>query len=157
MAVENRRHPRVEISWPVTIVTDNGIISASTENLSLVGTLIRCTEIPELLYEFRLVFRPAERQLLVATAKRVWSSTIVSNNLTTHAMGVRFTYIPDHERRVFSKIISEQIESQCEDASYALIGLHKFKCSSCKASLFTRATVKRCPICGNSLDEPQER
>jgi len=61
MAVENRRHPRVEISWPVTVVTENGLISARTENLSLVGTLIRCTEIPDLLYDFRLVFRPAER------------------------------------------------------------------------------------------------
>jgi len=157
MVVENRLHPRVEISWPVTIVTDNGIISGRIENLSLVGTLIRCTEIPELLYSFRLVFRPAERQLLIATAERVWSSTLVSNNSTPHAMGVRFTYIPEHERHVFSKIISNQTESQSDDESFEKILFHKFKCSRCKANVLIRADVERCPVCGSLLAKPLKR
>jgi hypothetical protein len=76
MAIENRSYPRVEISWPVTVVTDDGIVSGRTQNLSLVGTLIHCPEAPELLFNFRLVFRPAERQFLIATAERVWSSTL---------------------------------------------------------------------------------
>jgi len=156
MAVENRRHPRVEISWPVTVVTDDGIVSGRTENLSLVGTLIRCTEISELVYDFRLVFRPTERQLLIANAERVWSNTIVSNNSTTHAMGVRFTYIPEHERHEFSKVISDQTESQCEDATFEKIQFHKCKCSLCKTDLFMRPTVKRCPVCGGSLPAPKK-
>jgi hypothetical protein len=61
MAIEKRSCPKVKVYWPVTMVTDEGIVSGRTENLSLVGTLIRCTEIPELPYSFRLVFRPVER------------------------------------------------------------------------------------------------
>jgi hypothetical protein len=156
MAVENRRHPRAEISWPVTVVTDDGIISARTENLSLVGTLICCTEIPVLLYEFRLIFRPTERQLLITTAERVWPSTFVNNDSIAHEMGVRFTYIPEHERHEFSRIISGQIKSQCEDATFEKIQFHKCKCSLCKANLFMRATVKKCPVCGGSLPAPKK-
>lgn len=109
MAVENRRHPRVEVAWPVTIVTPDGLVIGRTQNLSLVGTLILCPEVPELLYNFRLFFRPAERQLLIATAERVWSSTFVSDNCMSHAMGVRFTYIPDHDYRLINEAISSHI------------------------------------------------
>jgi DNA-directed RNA polymerase subunit RPC12/RpoP/c-di-GMP-binding flagellar brake protein YcgR len=150
MAVEKRCHPRVEISWPVTVVTDEGIISGRAENLSFVGTLIRCSEILELLYDFRLVFRPAELQFLVTTAERVWSSTIISNNSASHLMGVRFTYIPEHERRVFSRTIFSHTRSQQEDYCFEKIRFHKFKCSHCRANLLMKPTVKRCPVCGSS-------
>ena len=49
---------------PVTVVTDDGLVTGRTQNLSLIGTLIRCSEILELPYNFRLVFRRAERKLL---------------------------------------------------------------------------------------------
>ena len=151
MAVEKRRHPRVEISWPVTVVTDEGIISGRAENLSFVGTLIRCSETVELPYDFRLVFRPAERQLLITTAERVWSRPIISNNSTSHVMGVRFTYIPEHERRLFSRTIFSHTPSQYEDYCFKEIRFHKFKCFHCRANLFMKPTVKRCPVCGSSL------
>ena len=109
MSIEKRQYPRVEISWPVTIVTDYGLMIGRTQNLSLVGTLILCPEVPELFYSFRLFFRPAERQLLIATAERVWSSTFVSDNCMSHAMGVRFTYIPDHDYRLINEAISSHI------------------------------------------------
>ena len=151
MAVEKRRHPRVEISWPVTVVTDEGIISGRAENLSFVGTLIHCSETVELPYDFRLVFRPAERQLLITTAERVWSRTIIRNNSTSHVMGVRFTFIPEHERRVFSRAIFSHTRSKYEDYCFEKIRFHKFKCFHCKANLFMKLTVKRCPVCGSSL------
>ncbi len=109
MAVENRRHPRVEVAWPVTVVTPDGLVIGRTQNLSLVGTLILCPEAPELLYNFRLFFRPAERQLLIATAERVWSSTFVDDKSMFHAMGVRFTYIPEHDYQLMSEVISDHI------------------------------------------------
>ena len=151
MAVDKRRHPRVEISWPVTAVTDEGIISGRAENLSFVGTLIRCSETIELPCDFRLVFRPTERQLLITTAERVWSRTVKSNNSTSQVMGVCFTYIPEHERRVFSRTIFSHRRSEYEDSCIEKITFHKFTCSRCRANLFMQPTAKRCPVCGSSL------
>ena len=109
MSIEKRQYPRVEVAWPVTVLTPDGLVIGRAQNLSLVGTLILCPEVPELLYNFRLFFRPAERQLLIATAERVWSSTFVSDNCMSHAMGVRFTYIPDHDYRLIGEAISSHI------------------------------------------------
>jgi hypothetical protein len=109
MAMEKRQHPRVEVAWPVTVVTDDGLVIGRTENLSLVGTLILCPEAPELFYSFRLFFRPAERQLLIATAERVWSRTSINGKSMVHAMGVSFTYIPEHDYQLMSEAISDHI------------------------------------------------
>jgi len=68
-----------------------------------------CPELPELLFNFRLVFRPAERKLLLATAERVWSSTSFNGKSMVHAMGVQFTYIPDNDYRLINEAISSHI------------------------------------------------
>jgi len=109
MAIEKRQYPRVEVAWPVTVVTPDGLMIGRTQNLSLGGTLIHCPEVPEFFYNFRLFFRPAERQILIATAERVWSSTLVDDKSMSHAIGVRFTYIPDHDYRLIKKAISSRI------------------------------------------------
>lgn len=109
MTMEKRQYPRVEVAWPVTVLTPDGLVIGRTQNLSLVGTLILCPEVPELLYNFRLFFRPAERQLLIATAERVWSRTSSNGKSMVHAMGVRFTYIPDHDYRLINEAISSHI------------------------------------------------
>ena len=110
MAKEKRQHPRVEISWPATIITSDGLVSCRTENLSPEGTLIRCSESPGLPNNFRLVFRPTERQLILATAEKVWSKRINNKKTTSHAVGVRFTFIPDHDYQLIKGTISEQSE-----------------------------------------------
>jgi len=107
MAKDKRQHPRVEISWPATIITDDGLVSCRTENLSSEGTLIRCSEPPGLLDCFRLVFKPAERQLILATAEKVWSKSFDSNDSPSHAVGVRFTFIPDHDYQLIKGTVSQ--------------------------------------------------
>jgi hypothetical protein len=107
MAKDKRQYPRVEISWPATIVTDDGLVSCRTENLSPFGTLIRCSDSPGPLDNFRLVFKPAERQLILATAEKVWSKSFDNNNGTSHTMGVRFTFIPDHDYQLIKGTVSQ--------------------------------------------------
>lgn len=109
MTIEQRQFPRVELSWPVTVITGNGLVSGRTENISLVGTLIRCSETPELLHNFRLIFRPAEGQLLLATAERIWHRALVRDKSRYQAMGVRFTFIPDRDYDLISQAISNHI------------------------------------------------
>ena len=109
MTIEKRQFPRVELPWPVTVITDDGLITGRTENISLVGTLIRCSAVPELLHKFRLLIRPAERQLLLTTAERVWHRAFVRDNSKSYAMGVRFTFIPDRDYKLISKAISNHI------------------------------------------------
>ncbi len=107
MAKDKRQYPRVEISWPATIITADGLVSCRTENLSPVGTLIRCSESPGLPNNFRLVFKPADRRLILATAEKVWSKSSDSNRGTSHTVGVRFTFIPDHDYQLIKGTVSK--------------------------------------------------
>lgn len=109
MAMDKRQFPRVELSWPVTVITDDGLVTGRTQNISLDGTLIRCAEIPELQKNFRLIFRPAERELLLATAERVWHRAFVRKYFMPHAVGVRFTFVPDQDYDRISEAISRHI------------------------------------------------
>ena len=106
MAIENRSYPRVEVHWPVTLVTEIGLVTGMIRNLSLAGMLIQCSAVPDLLHSFRLVLKPGERQQILATAKRIWSKTHISNGSMFHTMGVGFTYIPEHDRDLMTEAIS---------------------------------------------------
>jgi hypothetical protein len=53
------------------------------------------------------VFKPAERQLILATAEKVWSKSFDNNNGTSHTMGVRFTFIPDHDYQLIKGTVSQ--------------------------------------------------
>ena len=106
MAIENRSYPRIEVHWPVTLVTENGLVTGTIRNLSLAGVLIQCPPVPDLLCSFRLVLKPSERQQMLTTAKRIWSKTHRRNGAVLHTMGVGFTYIPEHDRDVMIEAIS---------------------------------------------------
>jgi hypothetical protein len=106
MAIDNRRYPRVEIAWPVTLMTPYGPVGGTTQNLSLGGACIRLAEAPELEEVFRLVIRPAEQQILPATAELVWSGTFREDTSMLQGMGVRFKYVADDNVKFMNKAIS---------------------------------------------------
>ena len=106
MAIENRRYPRVEVHWPVTLITETGLVTGKTLNLSLAGTLIQFPILPDTLNSFRLVLRPSERRQILATAKRIWSKTHAGDRAILHTMGVGFIYIPEHDRNLMTEAIS---------------------------------------------------
>jgi hypothetical protein len=94
MTTEKRQYPRVEITWPVTIITPNGPKDGRIQNISLGGALIQCTKMPELDDFFRLIIKPAESRYIFASARIVWSDTFSNNKSMSHAMGVRFKSTP---------------------------------------------------------------
>ena len=94
MTVEKRQYPRVDITWPVTVITSTGPKQGRVHNISLGGTLIQCAEMPGFDDSFRLIIRPPESQYIFATARVVWSYTISNDKSMSHAMGVSFKHTP---------------------------------------------------------------
>ena len=107
---EKRRYYRAEVSWPVVVFTPNGPVAGVTQNLSLGGALVRCPDVPEMENVFRLVIRPAARQVLQVNAERVWSGTLVSEDFMPKEMGVSFQFAAnDEDRLLIGKAISKHI------------------------------------------------
>jgi hypothetical protein len=63
--------------------------------------------VPDLDEKFRLLIKPTEKQLLIATAEMIWSDTFISDESIFHGMGVRFRYIPDDDREFIDQTISD--------------------------------------------------
>ena len=105
MIADKRQYPRIEIVWPVTLMTPYGPVGGTTRNLSLGGVCIRLAEMPELEEVFRLVIRPAEQQMLPATAELVWSETLIGDTSVFQGMGLHFKYIAEDNIEFMSKAI----------------------------------------------------
>jgi hypothetical protein len=60
MVTERRKHPRFEVSLPVSIHTEEGVIQGEVRNISLGGVFIHCRKLPDLGETFRITIEAAE-------------------------------------------------------------------------------------------------
>ena len=89
---ERRLQPRVEVSWPVTMLTSEGAMQGETKDISLQGAFIYCDRPLALTERFVLsVKAPAASMQVVAQV--VWASNSSSERKNEPAgMGVRFIW-----------------------------------------------------------------
>ena len=109
VAKERRRFPRVEVEWPVTMLTTRGPIEGKVVNVSLGGAFVVCLKQPKANEVFRLVITiPHGGQILRATA-RVARSSIYDpddeNSLS--GMGVRFVEISADDLQYIHEVLGE--------------------------------------------------
>ena len=107
---ERRQFPRVEVDWPVTMLTSQGPIDGEVMNVSLGGAFIICQKEPKANEVFRLVIKiPHHRQILRA-AVRVARSSIYNPDGEDSAsgIGVRFVEISDDDLQFVRRLIAEQ-------------------------------------------------
>jgi c-di-GMP-binding flagellar brake protein YcgR len=107
--VERRRYPRAKIEWPVTIKTDQGIISGYTLNLSAGGATVRLQD-PPLVHEIiEMTIRiPEIGRDLAVEAEVVWSTEdIVDNELTLPIIGLNFITMSEQDRWLISTAVAK--------------------------------------------------
>ena len=111
--VERRRYPRARIEWPVSVKTDQGIISGYTLNLSAGGATVRLQNPPLVheVIEMTIKIPELDRHLAVE-AEVVWSTAdIVDNELTSPILGLNFTTITDQDRWLISTAVAKVLRS----------------------------------------------
>ena len=109
MGREKRQFPRVEVSWPVTMLTAHGPIQGEITNISLGGAFVHCLEEPDSHEPFRMVINiPDSRQILRATA-RVARSNIYNPDDPDElpGIGVRFVDISDNDRQYIREVVAK--------------------------------------------------
>ena len=114
MGKERRQFPRVEVSWPVTMLTAKGPIHGEITNISLGGAFVHCLEEPDANEPFRMVITvPDSRQFIRATA-RVARSNIYNPDDADElsGIGVRFVDISEDDRQYIRELVSRLDESR---------------------------------------------
>lgn len=101
-----RQHRRVNVSWPVTINSDEGIIERITYNISPNGAFIRGLSSLEL-HEFVEMTVGSPDRSITVKARVVWSSSQVPPEKDMpRGMGVEFVKISDEDREFISSFSS---------------------------------------------------
>jgi hypothetical protein len=104
---ERRVYARIEVAWPVTIDTAEGIIHGEIKNISLGGALIRCGELPitdeamEMNIELPHYAFPVSATAEKARQSRVGHKTTASS----YGLAVCFTKISDEDLRLLCNAV----------------------------------------------------
>ena len=102
---EKRKHPRVDINWPVSIETAYGTIAGEVKNISLGGAFICCKKPLQLRKVFRMTMIGPENEPLIATAQVAWSNAnMPEENVINRGMGVRFINMSDRHIQLVRQI-----------------------------------------------------
>lgn len=106
---EKRQFARVEVKWPVTVITSNGQLVGETLDMSQVGLSIYCKEPLPIGQEFRLEIQPPDCQLITATAIAIWSmDTTFLEGFRSFVTGAEFEYITEDDIRLLGEAIRNQ-------------------------------------------------
>lgn len=104
--VERRLQPRVEIRWPVTVLTTQTTIEGEIHNVSPSGAFISCKVVPPLEGSFFIIIKPPERQTISVAGKAVWSTTLETDESNSSlGVGVQFTNITPGDRRFLNQLV----------------------------------------------------
>jgi hypothetical protein len=102
---EKRKHPRVDINWPVSIETAYGTIAGEVKNISLGGAFICCKKPLQLRKVFRMTMIGPENEPLIATAQVAWSNAnMPEEKVINRGMGVRFIDMSDRHIQLMRQI-----------------------------------------------------
>jgi len=108
---EKRQHPRVNITWPVSIQVSQGTIEAETKNISLSGAFICCHEPLPLRENFHLTIDSPNHDPLTLEAEVVWSNiNVPDEKIVNRGMGIRFIQITEDDRGFLSEMISAHLD-----------------------------------------------
>jgi Tfp pilus assembly protein PilZ len=104
--IERRLQPRIEIRWPVTVLTMQMTIEGEIHNLSPSGAFISCKAVPPLESSFFIIIKPPEHQTISLAGKVVWSTTLQTDeNNASLGVGVQFTNITPGDLRFLNQLV----------------------------------------------------
>jgi hypothetical protein len=96
----------VAVTWPVTIIAEDGAVEGETKNITIEGVFIHCTQrlLPGNTY--RMVIKPPQGPIEVE-GELVWSNLDnLGQRNAVSGMGFYFVKVADEDRESLSEAIS---------------------------------------------------
>jgi hypothetical protein len=108
MGKERRKQPRIEVSWPVTVVADWGSVQGEIKNINVDGVMIVCEEPLRLNDTYQMSILPPEHEAIGVKGKVVWSDAYCMDEEDgVFGIGICLIEISDENRKVLSNILAD--------------------------------------------------
>ena len=105
--IERRNQPRIDVRWPVAVMSDQGTIKGETRDISSEGVAIFCDEPLRLDASYHIAVTPPEHAALDITGRVTWSDLYgMENGVTAVGMGICFVELYGEDRVFLKKIVS---------------------------------------------------
>ena len=111
--IEKRRHPRIPVRWPITIITDKGTIEGESRNITIAGVFVHCQEELHEGEIYQMIINMPKRESILVKGKVVWSNFDSMEETSSYrGMGFSFIKISDEDRVVLADVISRHAKSK---------------------------------------------
>ena len=105
--IERRKQPRIDVRWPVAVMSDQGTIRGETRDISSEGLAIFCDEPLRLDASYHIAVTPPEHAALGITGKVTRSDLYgMENGDTAVGMGVCFVELSGEDQVFLKQIVS---------------------------------------------------
>ncbi len=105
--VEKRKLPRIEVQWPVTMITEMGSVEGEARNITVEGVFIHCMERLSVNETYRLLIRPGGEPIEVM-GKLIWSNLDgAADRAILPGMGFCFVKVSEGDRELLRQAIQK--------------------------------------------------
>lgn len=108
--VERRRKPRIPICWSTVLMTPQGPKRGITEDISLGGILILCSETIETDDELEIAIRMSKNDEMSITVKKIWSHKLLAEDSIYYEIGFRFIKISPRNQKFIDSLVTEYLQ-----------------------------------------------
>lgn len=114
--IEKRKHPRIPVRWPVTIITEKGTIEGESRNITIAGVFVHCQEEIHEDEVHQMIIKIPKQESILVKGRVVWSNFDSMEEANTYrGMGFSFIKISDEDRMVLADVISRHAKSPKND------------------------------------------
>ena len=104
---ERRKHPRIPVRWPITIITKKGTVEGESRNITVAGIFVHCLEALHKDEDYQMIIKIPEKESLLVKGRVAWSNfENMDLNASYVGMGFCFIKISEEDRSVLGDMIS---------------------------------------------------
>ena len=109
---ERRKYPRKNVCWPISLLTDTGIVEGETVDISVEGISINIEDPVPLDEILRICIEPDGHEVIEVSGRVTWSDLYgIDDEDHAIGMGVCFLEISDQDRHFLEELVSEASET----------------------------------------------
>jgi hypothetical protein len=104
---ERRKMSRIYVAWPITVITDKGMIEGESVNITSAGVFLRSKDVLKENETYQMIIKLPNEKQVVLKGKLIWSnlngeerSEALSN------MGFSFVKAGEEDQRLLRALIS---------------------------------------------------
>ena len=107
MTDERREMSRISVTWPITVITEQGTIEGESVNITLSGVFVRSKKVLKENETYQIIVKMPNQKQVLLKGKLVWSNLNGEERAEACAdMGFSFVKVDEQDQKLLKAMIS---------------------------------------------------